>query len=260
MLAGITQDSPMTIDFAWAPTIQGPWTTFHKTSTGTVGTIAATGFVKLVALVPALGYNILSTKPPHVRVGSSWNDYFGSLASPQMAVWDFVLGRRTYGGEAFASENWTRLISGAGYQFSDGHLTGSFPRSGLVWSFDFLDQGAGSKVTNWPFYVDRGNNSAVVTPCDNGYAATSACGYMNSGHGTSINAYGIQTNGNAWVTAVISVQPPVPILERFKTHPRRCRATDRIPLSESIVTRARRSLDAQGESGLPARYRTVTTR
>ena len=197
VMAGITQYSPMTIDFAWAPTIQGPWTTFHKTKTGTAGTIATTGFVNFVALVPALGYNVLGTKPPHVQVGSSWNDYFGYLASPQMAIWDFVLGKQTYGGETFASENWTRFISGANYQFSDGHLTGSFPRDGLVWSFDFLDQGKDSKVTNWPFFVDRGNNSAVATPCDNAYAVATACGYMNSGHGTSMNAYGIQTNVNA---------------------------------------------------------------
>ena len=185
-----------------------------------------------------------------------------SLASPQMAIWDFVLGRQTYGGETFASETGPGLSRARAINSATGTLPASFPRDGLVWSFDFLDQGKDSKVTNWPFFVDRGNNSAVATPCDNGYAVATACGYMNSGHGTSMNAYGIQTNANAsgygghFHTAPASTQS----WKQFKTLQTRCRATDRILLSGSIVMRVRRSLAALAESGLPARYRAVTIR
>ena len=156
---------------------------------------------------------------------------------PKCRFWDLVLGRN-YGGEAFGSINLTRYISGAGYQFSDGGIAGSFPRNGLVWSFDFLDQGLNSSLTNWPF-VDRGTNSAATTPCDIGYAVTATCGYMNSGHGISMNAYGIQTYGNARVTAVISIpRPSARHLERSKTLQTRCRVTDRIRWSESTGMRA----------------------
>ena len=108
-----------------------------------------------------------------------------------MALWDFVLGRQL-SGTAFQSMNLHKYISGAGYQFSDGHMRGSLPRNGLVWSFDFLDAGVNSGL-NPTYSLDRGNNSAVMTPCDGGYAA-SACGFMNPTHGTSMNNYGIVTS------------------------------------------------------------------
>ena len=185
-MTGITYSSPKSTDFAYAPTLQGPWTTIHKSTTSK----PAGDFF---SLVPALGYTVLSTRPPHVQIGASGDDYTASVDSPQMSVWDLVLGRE-YGGEAFASIGLTRYVSGAGYQFSSGNLTGAFPRDGLVWSFDFLDQGVNSSVTNWPYFVDRGTNSAVMVPCDSGYAVTTSCGYMNAGHGTSMNAYGIATS------------------------------------------------------------------
>jgi len=111
-----------------------------------------------------------------------------------MAIWDLVLGRQTSGGEAFTSVNMNKYIAGAGYQFSSGNMAGTFPRKGLVWSFDYLDAGVNSTATNWPFFLERGNNSAVMVPCDADYMSPKMCGTMNAGHGTSMNQYGIRTS------------------------------------------------------------------
>ena len=204
----------MTTDFAWAPTIQGPWTTIHKTTTGTRVRLR-TGFVNFFSLVPALGYTVLSTGPPHVQVGAVVERLFRKSGTPQMSLWDFVLGGN-YGGEAFGSKTGLGLFR-ARISIQRRASYGSFPRDGLVWSFDFLDQGLDSKLTNWPFFVDRGNNSAVITPCDNGYAATTACGYMNSGHGTSMNSYGIKQRHDSGYGGHFHTAPASTNLERFKT-------------------------------------------
>jgi hypothetical protein len=192
VMTGITYSSPWSVDFATAPTIQGPWTTIYKSTTpGPAG--QGQPNAAFFSAAPALGYTVVTANPPHVQLGASGNSYAGTAGSPQMSVWDLVPGRN-YGGEAFGSINLTRYISGAGYQFSDGGIAGSFPRNGLVWSFDFLDQGLNSSLTNWPYFVDRGTNSTVIVPCDAGYGVTTNCGYMNDGHGMSMNAYGIKTS------------------------------------------------------------------
>jgi hypothetical protein len=149
--------------------------------------------IHFLSFAPALGYNVVSTNPPHVQITTSSNSYLGGQGSPNLAMWDFVLGTQV-SGEAFQSVNLHKYVSGAGYQFSDGHMAGSLPRKGLEWSFDFLDAGVNSGLTNWPFFLERGNNSAVVTPCDGGYTAVTWCGGMNANHGTSMNNYGIVTS------------------------------------------------------------------
>ena len=186
VMTGISYGSPWSANLLWAPTLQGPWTTFHMSAANQPN-------AAFFSLAPALGYTVVSSDPPHVQVGASQNGYGTSSGTPQMSVWDLVLGRLDYGGEAFALMNRTRYVSGAGYQFSDGNLVGSFPRKGLAWSFDYLDAGKNSSVTNWPFFLERGNKSAVIVACDGTYNAPANCGSMNPGHGTSMNPYGIQT-------------------------------------------------------------------
>ena len=69
-------------------------------------------------------------------------------------------------------------------------------------SFDFLDPGAnpaarppGFAPTTWPYYMDRGTNSAVVAACNGGSPASPIlCGAMNANHGTDLNIYGIKTS------------------------------------------------------------------
>lgn len=183
------------VDFAWAEKPQGPW---HKIWESYGGPVQGNFF----SPAPALGYNVLSTNPPHVQLPMVSNSYLGGEGSQDISLWDIVLGRQM-SGEAYQSVNLaTYGVSGAGYQFSDGHMPGSFPRNGLIWSFDFLDQGVSSGTTNWPYFLDRANNSAVVVACNstNGnesvsYTSPTGCGGngMNPGRGTSMNDFGIAT-------------------------------------------------------------------
>src|SRR5262249_47194560 len=115
--------------------------------------------------------------------------------APEMALWDFTLGRNprvggeSYGYNAWAFNDWV----GAGFQFSDGHVAGSFPRKGLIWSFDFQDQSKNT-ITDWPFFFDRANYSRVMTPCSgSGYGVTPSCGTVNGSTGIHIVASGLQT-------------------------------------------------------------------
>jgi hypothetical protein len=192
VMGGVTfySGTNKSVAYAWAPAIQGPWTRFFQATDAQFNAGLVSDFLNPT---PALGYNVISTNPPRVQLTWSSNSYLGGEGSPQMHMWDFVSGRNM-NSEAFQSGNaLPRYVSGAGFQFSDGHMPGSFPRNGLVWSFDFLDEGVNSGVTNWPYFVDRGNQSAVMVPCNDWYASTTSCGSMNPGRGTSMNAYGITT-------------------------------------------------------------------
>ena len=187
LMVGQTWTTPRSVDFLWAPTLQGPWTRVFKSNA-----VPQSG--DFLSPSPALGYTVLGTNPPHVQLTLNSNSYSGGEGAPHIAIWDLVLGRQSSGGEAFTSDNLYKYISGAGYQFSSGNIAGSFPRKGLVWSFDYLDAGVNSTLTNWPFFLERGNNSAVMVACDSDYAAPTICGTMNPGHGTSMNPYGIRTS------------------------------------------------------------------
>ena len=163
LMVGQTWTTPRSVDFLWAPTLQGPWTRVFKSNA-----VALSG--DFLSPSPALGYTVLGTNPPHVQLTLNSNSYSGGEGAPHIAIWDLVLGRQSSGGEAFTSDNLNKYISGAGYQFSSGNIAGSFPRKGLVWSFDYLDAGVNSTLTNWPFFLERGNNSAVMVACDSDYA------------------------------------------------------------------------------------------
>ena len=181
---------------AWAPSPVGPWTTMYKSGSATATSMIA----------PAIGYNVLSTSPPHVQLSASANSYEGGQGSPLLALWDLVFGKQT-SGEAFQMQTMYDYVAGAGYQFSDGHIAGSFPRNGLVWAFDFLDLGANSGATNFPYFVDVGNHSAVISPCNAGtYTAPLLCGSMNPGRGTNLNNFGIAT-GNPGYSGHFNVFP-----------------------------------------------------
>lgn len=178
--------------FAQAPNIQGPWTTAFRA--GPSSLVVANFY----SSSPALGYNVISTNPPHIQLTLNANSYSGGQGSPQFVLEDLVLGKQL-SGETFQLSNINAFTQGAGYQFSTGNIAGTFPRKGLVWAFDFLDQGVNSSVTNWPYFVDVGNHSVVMSSCNGGsYTAPLLCGGMNPGRGTSITKYGIQTTNPAY--------------------------------------------------------------
>ena len=171
------------VGFLQSPSIWGPWTPIFQNTIQ----VPDTGFV---SPAPALGYVVLGTNPPHIQLATASNSYEGGSGSPHFALWDLVLGQQL-NGEAFQAYNLRRTISGAGYQFSDGHAPGTFPRNGLALSFDFLDAGINSGFTNWGYFRDFANNAAVVSACDGSYTVPTNCGGMLPTHGTSLNNHGI---------------------------------------------------------------------
>jgi len=172
-------------DVLWAPTVQGPWTVVYRYMGGSIEV------GNFLTASPALGYNVISTNPPHVQLTANSNSYLGGAGSPRFALFDLVLGRQQTG-EAFQVTDTFTDRMGAAYQFSGGNVAGSFPVRGLIWSFDLTDRP--SAAGNWPHYLDRGKYNSVLSPCNTGdYFAPSTCGGFNSGRGTALDAYGIST-------------------------------------------------------------------
>ena len=162
--------------------IQGPWLPVFSNP---LADHPVNGFV---SPAPGLGYTVVSTNPPHIQLATASNSYEGGSGSPHIALWDLVLGQNLKG-EAFQAYNLRRIISGAGYQFSDSHAPGTFPRNGLALSFDFLDAGINSGLTNWGYFRDF-NSSTVISACEGSYTVPTNCGGMFPAHGTSLNNYG----------------------------------------------------------------------
>lgn len=178
--------------FAWSPTLQGPWSTFSNGNGWINGPVT-------FASAPALGYTAGTNTTQVTHVGSLFGDTGSgnTQGSPELIKWNFTLGKQ-YGGEQFQRQNtaWFgdtggpgNYSPGAGFQLSTGHVAGSFPRRGLVWSFDFHD--ARPDATTWPYFVDRANYSAVITPCENTYSASMNCGTTNGTHGNSMGSHTI---------------------------------------------------------------------
>jgi hypothetical protein len=186
LLSGQCMTSPNSLDFLWGPAPYGPFTLIAKTSPDPAFPNASGFFVPS----PALGKTVVSTSPPHVQVTYSTNSYEGGSGSPHMYMVDLVQGR-VKTGEAFQYDSVQKYISGAGYQFSSGNIAGSFPRNGLIWAFDLMDEGNNSAFTAWPFFQDVGSYSSVLVPCDgiypNAYTTPTNCGFINNPHGVGVN-------------------------------------------------------------------------
>lgn len=164
-------------DFVYGPTLQGPW----KYSIRYWPAEPITAW-----MAPGLGYTTLSSSPPHVTISTVGTQYYNlNTGTPVAAQWDLVPGK-TYGGDAFQMNTlYPNYEQGSGFQFSAGGITGSFPRRGVIWSFDFADQ-VGS--TEWPYFADRANNSVTITPCTTTYGASPpTCGMMGGGTSTTVS-------------------------------------------------------------------------
>ncbi len=176
-------------DWWQAPTLVGPWTPVYRYWPNYPNS-------NFFAIAPALGYTVVGTNPPHVQLGLSSNASPGSTTAggtPVFGVFDFVLGRQ-YQGE---TQQQNILGQGAGYTFSTGNFVGkisgtnggigSFPRQGLIWSFDLTDSQSLNSPADWPYWMDRGNYSAALTGCTTDYGSGSpACGIVHNASGTSI--------------------------------------------------------------------------
>ncbi len=64
-----------TPSMTWAPTIQGPWTTFYWAPASNLM------LGHFLTLAPALGYTVVGTSPPHVQISAVSNNYLGGGGS-----------------------------------------------------------------------------------------------------------------------------------------------------------------------------------
>lgn len=203
----------LAFEISSGPSLVGPWTLVSSSPAQSSAALWASFF----SPSPALGYTVVSSDPPHIRLTTTSNNYQGASGTALFEEWDLVLGYLENGGKP-RSENVYRYTSGAGYQFSPGGgINGTFPSDGLVWSFDFLDQGAYSGITDWPYFTDRGTQSAAIIPCTGTAASPTACGKMNPGQGAGMGDYGIYTANTGygghyrtWVTGWAFTEQNVP--------------------------------------------------
>jgi hypothetical protein len=144
-------------NFAWAPTIQGPWTTVLSApmKSDRLTTLLA-GFMSPAL---ALGYTVVGTNPPHVKLTTVTDDgYYSSQTTPFFGQWDLVLGRAPMlqAGENPRSNSFNGSTTNAGYIFSDSHAPGTVARKDLVWAFDFYDHGGDTSM------IGASNNSPLL--------------------------------------------------------------------------------------------------
>ena len=169
-----------TVGFMAAPQPWGPWKTVYIHDSDPAGH----GFPTISL---AVGYTVVSTNPPVVRVtnvtnGGAYEDYFQQ--------WEFTLGRQPYGnGDVSAYTDIGIKKLNSGWVFGAGDVAGTFNRKGLVWAFDFMDHG-GDPAAQYPYFHDVANNSAILYPCFTDGAIT--CGYMG-GKGLVPNVDSIST-------------------------------------------------------------------
>jgi len=140
-----------------APTPQGPWTEVMANPRNQ-------GWTTLLP-IPALGYSVLGSDPPHIRIpGLSVNTLHGSQGTTYFSLWDLIPGKSSLhqGGE----KPLDIIVANGGIQLhsgivaSDSHAPGSIPRKGLEWAFDMYDKGGDLSRTDTPF-VGRGFNDLM---------------------------------------------------------------------------------------------------
>jgi hypothetical protein len=143
-------------------------------------------------------YNVVSTNPPHVQVTvaadiKSATLFPGAPAGvPTFQKFDLVLGPQPGGlGDAPAYNDTSMGVVNSGWRFGSGEETGTFIRKGLAWAFDFMDHG-GVIGSNYTFFHDVANGSAVLTPCYND-GGPASCGTVINNKGANLLTNGIQT-------------------------------------------------------------------
>ena len=176
--------------FAWAPTIEGPWT-LVLSAKPIANNSGSTTNIWPGALAPslALGYTVISTDPPRVQITTTSDDYTHTgQAGPYFGKWDLVLGRTPMlqAGENPRYSNAVYQHMNSGLVFSDGHMPGSIPRKDLALAYDFYDHAGDTTPLNVSGFHDLAKGGSFLTPCVTG----GYCGAFYPGPGTTLGTYG----------------------------------------------------------------------
>jgi hypothetical protein len=181
--------------FATAPAIYGPWTPVLVSNSASGATSSV--YPGFISPSLALGYTVVSTNPPHVKLTVVTDDpIHNSQTTPFFSQWDLVLGRTPMlqGGENPRYNNVAGFSTNAGYVFSDNHAPGTIPRKDLAWGFDFYDHGGDSTATGVNGFHEIANGSAFLVAC---YKPTSMyCDGWHPAYGTTLTTFGAQIAGS----------------------------------------------------------------
>ena len=185
----------------WAPTMQGPWTN--------VLTPSASAFAYSMMPLLGLGYTVVSTNPPHVKLTTGGDSHFAHSGNsdPRFCQYDAVLGKTPMllGGENPRYTNVGGVAANSGIIFSDGHAAGTMPQNGLEVAYDFYDHG-GNVSAGIAGFHDIGNGGSFLVPCWRD--AGQKC-YFASSKGASLTTFGAQMYGgySPFMTTVMHDTP-----------------------------------------------------
>jgi len=178
-------------NFAWAPSIQGPWTTILSSNAGSAANTVWPGFMSPSL---ALGYSVVSTNPPHVKLTMVTDDVPAhgiSQGTPFFSQWDLVLGKRPWWGSEMARySNTVGIQSHSGYIVSDSHAPRTIPAKDLVWLWDLYDHGGVTTWSGFSGFREIGTGTAFLVP--NSQAGSA----FFPSQGTSFETYGAKLDGS----------------------------------------------------------------
>lgn len=184
------RDGGVNAAYMWAPTIQGPWTLSLVAPPVSYGMPSSTLlFPGFIAPNLALGYNVISTSPPHVQLTAVMDTAaYTAQASPLFGKLDLVAGSAPIlqKGTSPRSNDVTAFTLNAGYEISSSGASGTIPSTGLLWAFDMLDQAGDSTVSGFTGFTDVANGSSFMAAC----TSTVLCYTWNPGQGTNYTNFG----------------------------------------------------------------------
>jgi hypothetical protein len=194
--------------YRWAPKPEGPWSA--------IATVPAHqwGFASLLP-IPALGYNVVSSNPPHVQLPMLSNTDLAlhtQNGTPYFSMWDFVVGRNGIvpgSSDSPVYGKFDALRTNSGITISDSHAPGTIPRNGIVAAWDFWDQAGDTTQTGTAYaslwnagFHDFANGGLFLTPCNIG----NVCGTWTTGQGRQLTTYGANFGGAGYNPGMLTMQ------------------------------------------------------
>jgi hypothetical protein len=196
--------------FFAAPSIAGPYN-FVISSGEAAGSLSTT----FMNLTPGLGYTVVSSNPPTVKVTAMSDVTPHSMQrSPEVVEWELTLSNHLQNGDGQGQYRTGYSMWATGYQvssglmISDSHGPRTIPRNGLTHSWDMFDYG-GSTATSaqgglndlvggnflQPIYTDGGTKYGWVASRGVQLAAYGPVLSGSTGYGPYLKSIVNQTEG-----------------------------------------------------------------
>ena len=194
-------------EFVTAPAVYGPWTEVA------VNPLLFPGFIA-ASLSPDLGYSVVSSNPLHLHLPVITDTYYhlgssvySAASAPVFSLVDITLGQPSTKVEQPRSNLLPGgLATNSGLIFSDSHVPGSLPRSGLLWAFDFYDHGGVVDANYKPVgFKDVVNGSAIMAPCHM-TGTTPNCNWTQTPVVPTLTTFGVTVPGSSQAASSPSIR------------------------------------------------------